>query len=319
MKFVRYVLVPFGLSFKFKALDQVLSGLYISILAGLIILVTLSIPTLNNNLLMSIMKIIGLMSLFSILWAYILMKKRIEKFYGMYDEICASYHNIIQNKKNVFTPIIISCICFCLCYSLTFVISIYSVEFNKVFKPFNMSIKFCYHGPITGLMCSFSIFSFQFIIYELCDKYYDLLEFSNQFIEKFLKYKPDFVIRYQVREVIQKFGENENVFNLIVYPMRRLIILIHIFLNFFMISRLKHFNEINACLFTQLSLFSLLFVYDFYLIYTQTVICLKSRIKNKFLSNIDTWINSSDDHSIGNIVTNYSPTVLILQNNDEIL
>ena len=150
---VRYILVLFGLSLKYKTLDQCLSGLIISSLTFLSLMAPLSLTVPNENVYIISIKIFSFSSSLLIVWIYILLKKRIEKFYGMYDEISEYFSKItgVNNKyrENRWSTLALM-VCSSLCYISTLVLMV-SEELNKIIKPLNLKISLYHHIPLTGL------------------------------------------------------------------------------------------------------------------------------------------------------------------------
>ena len=303
---VRIILVPFGLSFKYKMLDRVLSALMVSSLSLFLTFISLSIIRSYENIYETLSKISTFLTLIILLYSFILLKKRIEKFFGMYDDVI-EFHTKISIEKRLINPnIIVFIICFILCYVSTIYSLLFSKEIKFLLTPTIMINKILIdlHYPIAELSFMNWIFISQLIIFELCDKYYNVLEFSNNFIEWYLKYESNFEIRYKVLEVIEKFKENENDFKLIVYPMRKLIIMFNLLINFSGIAfilYLMHAKSNN--LKTNSSVILFLLFLDIYLIYTQTVIHYKSKVQQKLLTSIKIWTNSNGQNFCGTIHT----------------
>src|ERR1700712_5711458 len=112
MDFVRLVLTLFGLSGKYKSVDQFLSGLFISIMSILCFLLLLAIPVFNYSVSMLITKITSFMITLSLVLAYLLLKKRIGKFYGIYDENTAFNCKITRKQTKSNLSIFMFSICF---------------------------------------------------------------------------------------------------------------------------------------------------------------------------------------------------------------
>ena len=62
-----------------------------------------------------------------------------------------------------------------------------------------------------------------YINFELCYKYYNLLKFHNNIIQKknknkikYFSYEPNFVIRYQINEIVDNFLKYDSDFQLSV-------------------------------------------------------------------------------------------------------
>ena len=302
---VRKILVPVGLGFKDKVLDQVLSRLMVSTLSVLLFFEFLTIPRSYGNIFEMISKISAFLTISLLLYSFKLLKKRIEKFYGMFDEVLAFHTRISVKKNSINTHFIIFIVCSSLCYVSSLCLILFSKELKSLLQPIITGISFEWHYPYTGLFFITWVFIPQYIIFELCNEYYNVLEFSNKFIERYLKYEPNFEIKYEVMEVIKKFEKNETDFKLIVYPMRRHIIMYNLFINFASFALLGYLLHINPYNFNTISSLLLFILFlDFYLIYTQTVIYCKSKVQWKLLTSINTWINTDDQEFVGKIFTN---------------
>ena len=304
MNLVTLLLAPFGLTFKYKTLDQIISGLLLSLFITSWCFMAAILPFSNRSSTILVLKLTSFICFSSMVLAYILLKRRIEKFYGMYDEIVAFNTKRIPIKNYLDTSLVMFIICsvcsfFCIIFNPFFY-----EKFVMIFHPFLSQQFLSYYFFLAIFYYLTMVFNFQFIIHDLCEQYYDLLEFSNQFIEWYLKYKPNFVIRYQVMEVIEKFKENENDFKLIVYPIRKLTFVFYLSLNirlFFILSDLYNLYGLYSLYFL---LYFLFFIFtNLYYIYTKIVIHFKSKIQNKLLTNIETWIHTSDDQFAGKIIT----------------
>ena len=249
------------------------------------------------------MKISIIVCVISIICGYIIMKRRIEKFHGMYEAVTAFCSKIITDKNKPDTSLWFLYTCFILSYVCMNYMAFHCNEVNKIFQPLKLNIYLYHHIPITGFALIFSIYSCNYLIYELCDNYYNTLEFSNKIIKKYLKYKPDFVIRYKVLEVIKNFDENEKDFKLIVYPMRKILFILIVTINIACLTLTIFLVQLNVDYISKLLWILIIFPFDLYFFYTQIKTYFKSEIQRKLLFNIEKWINSSDDSFVGKIIT----------------
>ena len=300
MDLVKILLIAFGLSLKYKVMDQILNGLIISMLSFLSLFFISTMP-LIADLWVGLEKLCSLCFPITTVCGYILLKRRIKKYYGMYGEISAFDVRFRRNRGNLTWSNLMFFLCFGMCY-----ISSMNFDFNnEIYSVQTDNIKFYlyHHIPFTGFIFNLLIFGMIYLIFELCDRYYNLLDFSNKFIERYLKYEPNFEIRYQVLEVIKKFDENENDFKLIVYPMRKIFLIL--FISLFIRVLFCFHNSIEIT--SKLSCLSFIFFIILYYMYTQIVIYYKSKVKSLLLSNIDTWINSPYLTFVGRIITKPKP------------
>ena len=300
MDLVRIILMVFGLSLEDKAMDQIMRGLIMSILSFVGLFFIISMPY-NRDFMVVLEKLGALCLLFFTICGYSLLKKRIEKFIGMYGAISAFDVRFRRKRSNVTWSTLILFVCFGMTYVSAIYYSFYNEEFNEIFSVRLNGIKLCvyHHLPLTGFITLLLLFGLIYLNFELCDKYYNSLEFSNKFIEKYLKYEPNLEIKDQVLDVIEEFEENENDFKLIVYPMRKIILMLTISADICFNTLFQHSFDVTSIL----SSFSCIFFFNLYYIYTQTVIHYKSKVKYILLSNIETWINSPDQQFVGKIIT----------------
>ena len=193
-------------------------------------------------------------------------------------------------------------------------------EINEIFSIKLIDMKICLydHFPLSGFIVLLFSFGLIYLIFELCEKYYNLLEFSNKFIGRYLRYEPNLEIKEKVLEVIENFEENENDFKLIVYPMRKIILFLIISVNICATFLFQHSLETSS----KLSCLSCIFFFNLYYIYTQTVIHYKSKVKSILLLNIETWINSPDQSFVGKIITkeviSREPSIIIYDCTDRL-
>ena len=160
MNIIQVLLMPFGLSYKYKTLDQVLSGLIISFFSIVFLVILISLYAMKHNFLLIIVQICSLIYILSLILGFILLMKRIEKLYGMYEEILAFDTKIRPNKKKIGFSALITIIFFSLTYVCFLLLIFFNQELNKVFE----QIKIHYHGSITGFISFILIFILQFII-----------------------------------------------------------------------------------------------------------------------------------------------------------
>ena len=316
MYLVRIVLAFFGLSKKYKKLDQFCFGLFITAFILSTVQVCLSFSLFGESLLKLIIKINILILCFVLIIVYTLLKKRIDKYYGVYDEIYFYYKKITKNKeKKSSYSLIFICICFIGNY-ISLMLLNYTDDFQNIFKNEMIKIEFRHHGPITGLICIGTFYLIEFIWYEYYDKYYKILELSNDFIEGYLKYQPTTEQFYLVRDVINKFEVNEHDFHISINPLIRLKYLIQLSMNLVSLCIFLYLIESNACFSIKIYIILNIIFFNLYFISIQLIIVFKSRIQTKLLFNIDTWINSSPESFARKLVPKISSNVQ--QNNDNI-
>ena len=149
----------------------------------------------------------------------------------------------------------------------------------------------------------------EFICYEYYDKYYKILELSNDFIEGYLKYQPTTEQFYMVRDVINKFEENKQDFQITINPLIKLNYLIQLIMYLEFLCLFLYLIETKACFSVKLYLILIIFFFNLYYISIPIIIVFKSRIQTKLLYNIDTWINSNPETFARKLVPKISSNV----------
>ena len=297
MNLFQYILLPFGLSLRHKTLDNIFTGISVSMFGLVFTTIMVSIPFCNTTKTI-IFRFSSLAIQMSYIAAYYLLKKRSEDIYGMFDAILEFEKKQTPKERLKFGFSLIS---FITCLMLTYVLSIYLVLTNQEYynlfalnQFFNQVI--LYYNPIpipivlTFLFFIYWMFVIQFIHFEFCYKYYNLLIFSNTVIEKYLCFRPNFLIRYQINEVIEDFEENDKQFNQSLKPLKLIILLLFISVNFqfsITIWLLSGSQSIYPCCFAA-------FTVNLYLIITQIITQIKSKIQNILIQNINVWKDSDD-------------------------
>ena len=293
MNLFQYILLPFGLSLRHKTLDYIFSGISSSVFFLMAVTTLLSLP-INTSIEVILLKISSFGLLFVWIWAYILLNKRSEDLYGMFDAILVFERNRTPKERLKFG---FSLILFISCLMLSYVLSIHftlsNIEFNLIFAPVQFEILFYHHAPLTFLFLIYWVFVIQFIHFEFCYKYNNLLKFSNTVIERYLSYRPDFVIRYQINEVIENFVENDKQFNKIIKPLKSIICLMILFVNFDIFLTYIVLGEDRNSI-TSYLIYSITFIINFYTIVTQIITSIKSEIQNTLIDNINNWRQLTD-------------------------
>ena len=301
MNLFQYILLPFGLSLKHKTLDFIFTGISVSTLGILFMTHLLALPKdyLSFNAVLS--KISGLVLFCISTRAYIHLKKCSEDIYGMFDAILVFERNKTPKERLKFGFSLISFIsCFMSSYVLSLSMILLFDEINHLYQPFNINLHLYHHAAITDLYFIYWMFVIQFIYFEFCNKYYNLMKFSTDIIERFVSFRPHFVIRYQINEVIDNFIENDKQFAENVNPLRLYIILMSISLNFQILFSSLYMFEVGIGPNIKYLLILFGFVMNLYLISTQIVIQFKSKIQNILIKNINVWRNT--DESVRKVI-----------------
>ena len=155
MRLFQYMLVPFGLSFRFNSLDYYFTGITISIFGLFFVTTVLSFGAFNDTK-MILLKANFLVTVSSMLWSFKLIKQKLEKFYGMYDEILAFDEMYIQSRNTFGFSLII----FLLSFTFTYITGIYVVLtntfINEIFALAHLKIYLYHHFALTSLFLKMS-------------------------------------------------------------------------------------------------------------------------------------------------------------------
>ena len=302
MRLFQYMLVPFGLSFRFASIDYYFSGITVSIF-GLFFVTTVLSFGVFNDIKMVVLKISFLVTVLCLIRSFKLLQQNLEKFYEMYDEILAfdETHTPQTNKFGL------SMIIFLLSFMLTYITGMYIVStnsfINEIFELVNFKVYLYHHFAITSFYFVYWLYVIQFIVFEFLYKYYNVLNFNNKCLERFLCYKPDYLIVYKINDVINKFEENESNLKQIIYPLERTIVTMVLSFNFVMFMEILIYLDHNIdVIFIYMSILFMLFM-SFYFVFTQTVIFKQRRVETILMKSIDQWKNAPDNAFIGRIVT----------------
>ena len=286
MNLFEYMIVPFGLSLKHKSLDNCFIGITYSVFGLFLVTIALSLPffTTVSDLIMKINFIVVISSMTS---AYCLLKNKFEKILGMISSIEAFEEKRCKPKQKFR----LSLIAFILCFMLTFVASVYQVMLNvRIYTHlFKYQLFMYHHICLTGLHVIYFVYLIQFIFFETSNRYYRVLKCSNEFIKRFLCFKPNYLIRYQINEVLEKFKINDLEFTQTVLTLRKLILLIMFSNNIMRIFQILYFIELNV---ENVYIFVIIFynlILNSYFISTQIIIWRKSLIQLILIKNIDNW------------------------------
>ena len=189
MNLFQYVLLPFGLSLRYKTLDYIFTGISTSIFGLMVGTTLLSLP-MDSSLNVILAKLVALLVEFFRIWAYVFMRKRSEDLYGMFDAILIFERNKTPKERLKFGfSLILFISCLMLSYVITILLTLLNIEINQLFVPLKFDILFCHHAAVTFLFVIYWTFVIQFIYFEFCYKYYNVLKFSNTVIEKYLSFR----------------------------------------------------------------------------------------------------------------------------------
>ena len=223
--------------------------------------------------------------------AFLHLKRSFTKFLAMYSEIRAF---VIKNKlddKNLS----LSFVMFLLCFIITYVTIVNVVLFNpiitKIFEPIGFKLLIYQHGSFTCLYNVYWIFTIQFINFEICHKYYILLKFYDHGLSKYYKFRPSYLLKYKINEVMLKFKVNNNDFKQTIYPLRIIILIMIFSLDIAIIFVVKIFIDSNVDILSITFLMSSLFCVNFYFLVTQILLIYYGGFETKICNNIRSWLN----------------------------
>ena len=259
------------------------------------IIVFLSLP-FHSSIKIILFKAILLSSVTLLVRAYILMKRRSEDFIGMFDAILRFEENNYQKRRYFGLSFKTFIFCSVISYLSTLCIASFSKDLNEMLAIGHLKLLVYHHIALTGFYFTFWFFVIQYINYELCLRYYSVLNFSIDFIAKFLSFRPDFVIRYQIDEVIEKFEENDQQFNQTVNPLKRIIFPFILSINLMTYLSISIGNDFITDPFITYTLYTNLLIQDFYFVFTQISIHFKSNIQNVLINIIRVWKTCDDIH-----------------------
>ena len=290
MNLIQYMLIPVGLSNAITTSDLVLSGIAYTtfLIIGLVTL--LSLP-LYTSLISLSLKISVLICWWPMYFSYRLLKKRIKEFVEMYDEI-----QVVSNKRFSQSRFTFSLLFFLASYFIALVIVIHNAFFNPAcfenLQPVKLNLMLYQHGAITVVVILYWYFVVQFVHYELSLKYYSYLSQSNDIINKFVAFNPNFLIRHQIHQVIIDFQENRQKWSQTVIPLKRFICLMIVALNVVMLLQYLSNIEYNVnVMFNELLLISYCII-NFYSFVTQIGIYKISRIEDTLINTLTNWRNN---------------------------
>ena len=290
MNLFQYMLLPFGMTQRHRIMDQIFNGIAVSFFGLMFMTCLLSLPV-DISLMPVLMKITSLGTQLMWIRAFIFLKRNSENIYGMFDAILDFEGKQCPKQRLNFG---FSLILFIICFMSSYIIAIYftlsNVEFNKLFTLITFKLYLYHHASVTFLYFIYWMFLFQFIYIEFCDKYYNVLKFSINYIKKYFEFRPDFLLRHQIEEVIENFEENDKQFKQNVRPLRKIIIIMVIFVNLQVLVTFSVLPDSSNCY----HLYILLFFVNFYPIFTQIIIYEKSKIQNILITNIKDWKKSEN-------------------------
>ena len=295
MTLFQYILSPFGLTLKHKTWDHIFIGITITVYSviSLTVITSFSIPT---HYYISTIRILMLLIFISHLMAFLTMKRVLAKIVCMFDEIC-EYERKYQLKNTTFD---LTLIVFLLSYILTYI----SFTFNALHNPIYVQMfsnnvvllkMFYFQVSITLLFTLWCHFSFQFIISRLCYRYYMLFKTFDKTIDKYLRYRPDALLRHQIDQILNKMNKTKQSFKETVCPLNKRILIQNISPTCVLILQIFSYLIIDDINNYRYVLIVGVFIWTTCFIFTQLMIFLRIKLQNNLIFKITQWkINSLD-------------------------
>ena len=140
------------------------------------------------------------------------LKKKSEVLMEMYEEIIRFETKHCSATCKFALSLLLFFVLFIATYVSMILMSIYDQNFNRVLEPIGIRLTFKEHTYVSGVFTSGFIYGVQFISFEISFKYYKVLKHCNRFINMFVPFNPNFVIRHQIDSVIHDFDETRQKF-----------------------------------------------------------------------------------------------------------
>lgn len=234
------------------------------------------------------MKIGGLAWLIVYISIYLSLSKKIKHFHRMFDAIVAFETNQRQNCCRVSVSLISFLLV--LLASLSLLIDLlYDEEINQLFATILVDLRFSQHCLLTAFQIPYLVTTLQFLYYEHCNRYYNVLIYSNQLLQKYLRYKPHPTIDMQLKIVLDDFVINREQFKRVVHSIKNysMFILqsynICLILITFICYHIGLHNSVIVRFILYISTFNL------YSIITKALVKSKSKIEQNLIENIVLW------------------------------
>ena len=283
------MLVPLGVSHKFKTLDNIFNGITLSIFGLFLLTFGLSLATISTKYEL-IIKLCAFVSTLSRVKSHKVLKNNIKDFLGMTEAIEDFESKRCPNNFSFNYSLILFLLTFLSVYiSCVFLVasSPFQDQIFNGFKIVHIKVMLSHHFTFTSFIPIYSTFLLQFLYFEFCIHYYNVLNFSNNFIKRYLSFRPDVRIRYIIDKVIEDFQENDSQYEKFLDPIRKSIWMIYLSFNIcfsfeLILLLIKHD-------FTALAVISMLFFFNFYFIFTQIFIYNKSKSQKVLLKTIEKW------------------------------
>ena len=300
MNLIQYMLIPVGLSNANTTFDLIFRSItyWTFIMLGSVTLY--SLPPFEScprpiSLAMKLSIILCLWSLYS---SYQFVKIKIKELAEMFDEI-----QVVRHKRCHQGRCSLSLLLLLACYLTTLVMVFHDAFFNpasfhnfhnSLQEPIKLKLIVYQQDLVLVVLILYWYFIVQFVHYELSLKYYSYLSQSNKYINKFIAFKPNFVIRHQIHQVITDFEENREKWRQTVIPLKSIIFQSIVTLNVIIILQyLCNIEYSVSDVFNKLLvLFS--FVLNFYSIVTQLFIYKMFSIEDILINTLTLWRDNID-------------------------
>ena len=232
------------------------------------------------------------------------LKKKSKVLIEMYDEIRQFEAKHCSKSRKFTVSLIIFFVLFIATYVSMILISTYDQNMNRVLEPIWFHLTFKEHTYVSALFTSGFMYGVQFISFEISFKYYRVLKHCNRFINMFVPFNPNFVIRHQIDSVIHDFDETRQKFTETIGALNRLICVMIFSVNTVCLS--IYINHIDANInYTLIWYFNIITINSYFII-TRIILYIECGIEDILINTIILWRNQ--DH-IGN------PFLVVVVNN----
>ena len=289
------MLVPLGVSLKFKTLDNIFNGITLSIYGLFLLTYGLSLALISTKY-EFIIKLSAFVCVLTALKTHKDLKNKIQDFLGMTEAIEDFESKRCPNN----TPFGYSISIFLLSLMMTYLSTVIMVVMSPLqdqifngFENFHVQVYFSHHATLTLSIPAYHLYVIQFLLFEFWIHYNNVLNYSNNFIERYLSYRPDVKICLMIDKVIEDFQENDIQYEKILAPMKRTICVLVISANFQLICEFVFMvNNFDSMMLGPIFIW---FFIDFYFILTQIIIFNKSKSQKILLKTIEKWKNLAEN------------------------
>ena len=287
--------MPLGVSHKFKTLDNIFNGITLSIYGLFLITFVLSLANITTEYEL-IIKLSAFVCVLTAVKTHKDLKNNIKDFMGMTEAIEDFESRRCPNNCQFSYSLIIFLLSFLSTYILIAVTIVLSPIQDQIFNGLeivHIKVVLSHHATLTCFNIVYLVFLVQFLYFEFCIRYYNVLNYSNNFIKRYLSYRLDVKITEIIDKLIEDFQENDKQYENFLSPMRNSIWIT------FLASNVCLICEVILMLinqdYTVIALIPMIFSTEFYFIFTQIIIYNKSKSQKVLLKTIEKWKNLTEN------------------------